>query len=144
MQLVQETIRCNPFATRYVSWLDIGLFRDFTVSAPSTNTGAPTPFDMLRPSSLKPFNLYLPPNFNIPGVENSSVAVCEINNRQPSLTPEQIVGHNAVWIGGGFFVGRVDVVYTWTVEFLTGVEWMLQQGLSSTDQQVRWLTFARM
>jgi hypothetical protein len=42
-----------------------------------------------------------------------------------------------VWIGGGFFVGRVDVIYRWTVEFLGGVEWMLQQGLSSTDQQVR-------
>jgi hypothetical protein len=137
MQLVQATIRCNPFATRYVSWLDIGLFRDFTVSPPSTNTSAPTPFNMLRQSSLEPFNLYLPPNFAIPSVENSSVAVCEISNRQPALTPEQIVRQNVVWIGGGFFVGRVDVMYTWTVEFLTGVEWMLQHGLSSTDQQVR-------
>jgi hypothetical protein len=91
---------------------------------------------MLKPSA-KPFSLYLPPNFDAPDVENSSVAVCELFDRKPDMVPEQIIAYNKVWIGNDFFVGRVDVIHRWTIEFMESVWWMLERGIIGIDEQVR-------
>jgi len=41
---------------------------------------------------------------------------------------------------GCFFIGRVDVLFRWTSEFLTAVERMVAENWISSDQQViTWL-----
>jgi hypothetical protein len=151
-EVMQMAVRENPFRTRYFCWLDIGLFRDMTSPAPKkrnasaspssspTTTSSATSSHVIVPD--KPtFLLYLPPNFTETGADNDSVAVCEVYDRQPLLTPRQIVYGNHVWIGGGFFVARVDVMSRWTREYLAGVRWMMDQRLLSTDQQVIYSMF---
>jgi hypothetical protein len=128
------TIRRNPHRTRYITWVDIGLFRDTTkpMPQPASDSG----FARIEAPSDQPhFRLDLPPGFNF----NTSIAVNEVYTRDPKLTPKAIIYRTKVWLSGGYFVGRVDRMYQWTQDYLQGYEWLIRNNLTNTDEQVGWL-----
>lgn len=127
-ELMQRTIEENPFRTKYICWLDIGLFRHLTseFSSPSVPNG---PL----------FSLSVPVGFN-----SSEVAYTKIESRSEDLSLRQIIHYNSVWVCGAFFIGRVDIMFDWTVEYMDGVERMLEKHWMSTDQQVIYWIFNRL
>ncbi|KAK2155554.1 hypothetical protein LSH36_237g04070 [Paralvinella palmiformis] len=101
----------NFFCTQYFAWIDIGYFRK---------------------TSMSPFEIWIPPNYN-----SSLVAYTEISSRKPELDPKGIVYSNAVWVAGGFFIGEVNVIRQWAETYMRATEMMIRQyELISTDQQV--------
>lgn len=112
----------NPFKTRYFSWVDVGCFRHLTLTNDTK-------------VKVKPFNLYLPPNFNTDSVAYSEVA------RSHNLSALTIFMKNLVWLSGSFFVGSVDVLNVWVREYRLYAEHFISQGLSNTDQQVIYAMF---
>ena len=119
-ELVQRTIRENPFRTRYMCWLDIGLFRDLVM--PENNPAVP---------SGPLFKLHLPI-----GLKKNHVAYGEVKRRLHELEAFRIIYGNFEWVCGCFFIGNVEAMFRWTVEYMEGVEWLLRNKLMSTDQQV--------
>ena len=114
-ELMLKSIQLNPFGTKYFAWLDIGLFRE------------------INTKDQDPFQIHLPPDFN-----QSKVAYAEVYNfnRYSQLSDEQIFLSNSVWVCGCFFLGRIDIMETWTKEYLRHVDYFLGQRLMNTDQQV--------
>lgn len=85
-EVMQRTIRENPFHTKYFSWLDIGLFREL-VSVSSVA-------DQANQKCSK-FRLTFPNNFS-----SDSVAYTQVYRRNAALTPKDIVYKNLVWVCG--------------------------------------------
>ncbi len=112
-ELVSKTVTLNPLHTEFFAWIDIGLFRS------------------LKPEVIKPFQISLPPEFNV-----SRIAYSEVVPRDPGLSSARIFKSNAVWVCGCFFIGRHDVMTTWTRLYMDYVEAVLRHGLMNTDQQV--------
>lgn len=126
-ELMRRTIRDNPFQSAYICWLDLGLFRDLasgTIAAALTND--------------KSFRLALPPRLNTSAVAYTLVYPASVYG---PVSAEQIVKQNTVWVCGCFFIGRVDVVWNWTTEYLMAVEQMVLERWMSTDQQVIYWLF---
>lgn len=119
-ELIRRMIIENEFRTQFVCWLDVGLFRDLVPAlvTPSLPSGPP-------------FLLSLPRGF-----DPETIAYSEVNPRKVELNAEEIVFRNLVWVCGCFFLGRVDVLFRWTLEYMEGVEKMLEGRWMSTDQQV--------
>lgn len=119
-ELIHRTIHRNPFQTKYISWLDIGLFRGLVpATATPSVPGGP------------PFHLDLPQNLG-----SDKIGYTEVYRRDSSLDLGQIISGNYVWICGCFFIGRVDVMFRWVVEYMSAVEQMIGEHWMSTDQQV--------
>jgi len=126
-ELMRWTIRDNPFRSTYICWLDVGLFRDLA----SDSVGAAV-------SNNKSFQLVLPPRLNSSAVAYTVVFPASLNG---PVTAEQVVRLNSVWVCGCFFIGRVDVMWHWTTEYLRAVERMVSEHWMSTDQQVIYWLF---
>ena len=121
-ELMLKTVLENPHRTLYLTWLDIGLFRKLTSFGDNPAVQ----------KDRRHFRMSLPPNF-----DRTSIAYSQVNSISPRLkSPREIIGYNAVWVCGCFFVGRVDKMFYWTLEYMGGVERMLRLELMSTDQQV--------
>ncbi len=103
----------NPFKTKYVAWLDIGLFRG-----------------ILNKKDIKPFKLYIPPQFN-----ESSVAYSQVG-RLYNETAEVIFKRNLVFVCGCFFIGTMSVMHEWANQYKYYLEKYLNMGIANTDQQV--------
>ena len=123
-EVMHQATTENPFRTRYFSWLDVGLFRDLI-------TGVDVIDDNTTLALVGQFSLELPPGFL-----NDSISFCEITERIDSSNASEIVRLNLVWVGGGFFVGKTEVMRRWTTEYMNGVQKMFALGQMSTDQQV--------
>jgi len=126
-ELMQWTIRDNPFQSAYVCWLDVGLFRDLVTDSISSSL-----------SDNKSFRLSLPHGLNSSSIAYSLVSE---DKRRIQLTAKQIVIWNSVFVCGCFFIGRVDVMWNWTTEYFTAVERMVSENWMSTDQQVIYWLF---
>jgi len=121
-ELMRWTIRDNPFHSAYICWLDVGLFRDLATDSVSA-----------AKNDEKSFRLGIPADLN-----SGAVAYTEVLSSPlvPDLTAEEAVKSNIVWICGCFFIGRVDVMWQWSTEYLSAVESMVSENWMSTDQQV--------
>ena len=93
-ELVQLTIRNNPFRTKYFCWQDIGLFRE--------NEQEDSPR----------FSLTLPIGFQM-----DSVAYNEVYRRNSKASVKDIISRNMVWVCGCFFIGEATVMFRWTEEY---------------------------
>ena len=114
--LIKMAARENPFHTKYIAWMDIGYFRDIPYDSGS-------------------FSFHIPPGF-----DESKVAYSEVWPFRPELTTaRQIVSGNYVWVGGGLFIARVDVIREWVRKYVMVTERMLDDGWVSTDQQVLYM-----
>jgi len=125
-ELMRWTIRVNPFRTAYIAWLDVGLFRSLTTHSISSAV-----------NNSKWFRLAIPSDLN-----SSAIGYAEVYRRSsnPNLTAEEVVRRNTDWVSGAFFIGRVDVMWRWTTEYLTAVKQMVSENYISADQQtITWL-----
>jgi len=121
-ELMLKTVMENPFRTLYVTWLDVGLFRQLTNVRDNPAVQ----------KNERHFRISLPSEF-----DTSAIAYAQVDPILPRLKdPKEIIGYNAVWVCGCFFIGRVDTMFYWTLEYMGGVERMLGLKLMSTDQQV--------
>jgi len=121
-ELMQWTIRDNPFRSAYIAWLDVGFFRHLANQSVSSTV-----------ASNNLFQLGIPPDLHRDAVGYTVVVPSSPN---PTLTAEAVVKANMVWLAGGFFIGRVDVMCRWTTEYLTAVEQMVSENWMSADEHV--------
>ena len=112
-ELVNKVIQQELYHTRYLAWLDIGLFRAVV-------------------DEKHIFPLTVPPDFDDTKVAYSGQAVFD-----PSLTPMEIVAGDKVWVGGAMFLARPEVLYIYTQDYMRAVRKLLDMRVMSTDQQVR-------
>jgi len=125
-ELMRWTIRDNPFRTAYIAWLDVGLFRSLATHNVSSAV-----------NNSKYFRLSVPPDLNSSAV---GYTLMYPSSFRPTLTAEAVVKGNVDWVSGAFFIGRVEVMWRWTTEFLTAVRQMVSEKWISADQQtITWL-----
>lgn len=111
-ELVSKVIREELFHTKFVAWLDIGLFRAVV-------------------DEKHVFPLSIPPNFDM-----TKVAYSGQSKFDPTLTAYQIVAGNKVWVGGAMFLARPEILYIYTQDYMQAVRKLLDMKIMSTDQQV--------
>ena len=105
------------YNTKYIAWLDVGLFRN-----------------SIR--NTKDFVLELPPRFN-----DSKVALDLVNNVSMDKDVSDIFKNKIVWICGCLFVGRRELVLRYTDQYKRSVDHFLSRNLMNTDEQVVYATY---
>ncbi|KAK6989984.1 hypothetical protein BgiMline_013251 [Biomphalaria glabrata] len=116
-ELVSKVIKENMFFTKYISWLDIGLYRAIV-------------------SEKHIFPIRLPPGF-----DQDKIAYSGQHKFDSTLSPYQIIEEDKTWVGGAMFLGRPEVVYVYTQDYMRSVEKLLSEKMMSTDQQVIYIMF---
>ena len=117
-ELVHDAIDKGYFSsTKFIAWIDIGYFRYLT-------------------RRRRKFYVVTPP-----GMDESKIAMTEVNRGDMSLFPSDIFRGNLVWVGGGMSVGTRPVFREFVEEYEQSTERFLSQGLSNTDQQVIYSMF---
>lgn len=109
---VGDAIRSNIFESEYYAWLDIGYFRDIV-------------------NDKRYFILTPPENHN-----KSLLAMNEVYSPNLNSTPEEIFKENAVWVGGGMFIGTKNVQLAFEKLYKRAVLHFLERKLMNSDQQV--------
>lgn len=142
-ELMLRTIAENPFNARYYCWLDVGLFRELLPRRAGDDNFLLRVVDDDDDGSggeKGRFSLGLPVGFDDDRIAYTEISEPDrLQKRRP--TAEEIVRHEYVWVCGCFFMGRADRMATWAVEYLLGVDKMLDAGWMSTDQQVIYWLF---
>lgn len=111
--VLENATQSNFFQTKYIGWIDVGIFRDFTAS------------------DTPPFYLGIPPDHH-----EHAVVFQLVQPLTPDVDPQKSVHESNFWLAGGFFCGRFDVLQTFVVDYKTFLLKFLQQNLTNTDQQV--------
>lgn len=111
-ELVNKVICEELFHTKYIAWLDVGLFRAVV-------------------DERHIFPLSVPPDF-----DPDKVAYSGQREFDPTLSAYQIVKNDRVWVGGAMFLGRPEVLYVYTEDYKRAVRKLLDMKIMSTDQQV--------
>ncbi|XP_071116038.1 uncharacterized protein [Haliotis cracherodii] len=110
-EVVENAILNKYVTTDYVTWLDVGYFRDLKRN--------------------KPFKLVVPKNFS-----DNTVAFNKLHHPDPFLEPKVIFKNNSLYVGGGMFIGRPQILLLFILDYRHASEVLLHRGLSNTDQQV--------
>ncbi|KAK6167342.1 hypothetical protein SNE40_021395 [Patella caerulea] len=118
--VVADAVRQDYFQTKHYAWLDVGYFRDIV-------------------NTHKKFILKIPRNFNPKKVAMNQV----FPKPKPEPTMDKVFRRNMVWIGGGFFFGRRDVVLKFEEQYRRTVMYFISRGLMNTDQQILFALFSR-
>lgn len=111
-ELVQRVILQQLYQTRYIAWLDIGLFRA----------------EMKKPQTI---HLTVPVDF-----DRQRVAYHQVNTLN-NVTAKDVVWRNMVWVGGASFLATPEVAFVYCSEYRRAVRKLLDIKIMSTDQQVR-------
>ena len=93
-ELLRRTIIINPFMSKYIAWIDVGVFRDLVSVKGSLFKKEPL------------FTLHIPPNFN-----ESAVAYSRVSPRRPYLSSLDIIFGNSVWVCGCYFISSIHVMF---------------------------------
>lgn len=109
-EIMATVAKQNPFQTRYIAWLDIGLFRDLT--------------------STSDFYITIPPEF-----KQHRVAFTQVG---PLLnkSADEIFKNNLVFVCGCFFISEMTTMLDWTLKYKQYANHYLVLRLTNTDQQV--------
>lgn len=110
-EVLAMSIKNNYFKTKYFAWLDIGFFRHI--------------------ASVDQFVMGLPLHF-----DPTMVAYSRLNPINKDLTLKTIIDTNQDWVGGGYVLGRLDVLYTFTEDYRKFVEKAIKDKLMSSDLQL--------
>ncbi|CAL1538627.1 unnamed protein product [Lymnaea stagnalis] len=116
-ELVNKVIREKMFHTKYISWLDIGLYRGVV-------------------DEKHIFPIRLPPDF-----DQDKIAYSGQHKFDSSLSPYQIIVEDRTWVGGAMFLGRPEVMFVYTQDYMNAVKKLLSENMMSTDQQVIYIMF---
>lgn len=112
-ELMEWVSQINHFNTKYIAWLDIGLFREIAGI-----------------EYIMPFKLHTPPALNVDRVAYAQV---ECFKKEKIHV---IFKTNIVLVCGCFFVGNMYIMAQWTKHYLYYAEKYIELGLANTDQQV--------
>lgn len=115
-ELVQKVVRERMYQTRFVAWLDIGLFRS-------------------EAKKNKTIHLTVPTDFKRTHVGYSQV------NKFVTTTPADVIRRNMVWVGGASFLATPEVIYVYCSDYRRAVRKLLVMKWMSTDQQVIYSMF---
>ncbi|XP_076472670.1 uncharacterized protein LOC143302057 isoform X3 [Babylonia areolata] len=115
-EAVQKVVRERMYQTRYVAWLDIGLFRHEVKNKTTIHLTVPKDFDRTR-------------------VAYSQVSAFV------NMTPAAIIRRNRVWVGGASFLATPEVADVYCSEYRRAVRKLLDMNWMSTDQQVIYTMF---
>ena len=143
-EFVKLVIDARLFPSRYIAWADVGYFRslhwpDRPIPSPEPGISAaaaniakflqrPTPFLLSPPDSL----------------DDSRVGYTQVfYDRWDDLTPEKIVYEGLDWLAGGFFIGTRDTLAKWIAQYRFYVEWLMQRGLVTPDQQILYSMYTK-
>ena len=110
--VMNQSINENAFRTKYFAWVDIGYF---SRSIDKMNS---------------PFGIRLPYNF-----DERKVSFGEVY-KPMRRTLKQIIENNEIWVAGGFFLAKVNVMKKWVEDYIYYTQKFIELGLISTDQQV--------
>ncbi|BFZ21471.1 hypothetical protein BsWGS_24510 [Bradybaena similaris] len=116
---LQMAIQRGLVYTDHLAWLDIGLFRNLLQTD-------------LRPKEDR-FSLEVPENFNSSTVGMSQVASWQDMSK---LSPWDYIKDNQVWVSGAFALATKETMWTFSESYKLTLKQLLDEGLSSTDQQV--------
>ena len=128
---LERAIRANYFGSKYFAWIDVGIFRELSLTGEAEGGGGGGADNSGGKRPTPHFGLLLPAHF-----DEQRVAFGQVFAPNFELTPEQIVAKNEVWLCGCFFAAERGVMLRFAAQYAAGVEEMLARGLSSTDQQV--------
>lgn len=117
--VVAETIRKGVFANPYFAWVDIGYFRDVV-------------------ERKVDFTLDIPPGFD-PG----KISVNRVEGLSMNIDPFTIFRKNIVWVGGGIFLGKGEVLLQFEQLYHRAVKYFLDQQLVNSDQQVLYSMYSK-
>lgn len=117
--VVAETIRKGVFANPYFAWVDIGYFRDVV-------------------ERKVDFTLDIPPGFD-PG----KISVNRVEGLSMNIDPFTIFRKNTVWVGGGIFLGKGEVLLQFEQLYHRAVKYFLDQQLVNSDQQVLYSMYSK-
>ena len=110
--VVAETVRKKVFDTPYYAWLDVGYFRDIV-------------------QRKEFFKMEIPPGF-----DSKRLSFNHISNQPMTTKPFTIFRNNIVWVGGGMFLGRGEVILKLEQLYHSAVLYFLEKKLMNSDQQV--------
>lgn len=110
--VIARAAKENFFRTNYLAWLDVGYFRGIV-------------------HNHSCFALRKPPNFN-----ESRVAMNLVYNVSLNIPHAKIFRQNIVWVGGGLFLARRDVIIRYEQMYQRAMDIFLSQKLMNTDQQM--------
>lgn len=110
--VVQHAIQNKYLPNKFYAWLDIGYFRDLV--------GGKQYFQLLPPNDLS----------------ESKVAFNQVYGKNEQLTPSQIFRGNIVWLGGGMFIGRANLLSQFEEQYRRAFNYFLDAKVMNTDQQV--------
>lgn len=116
-ELVNRVIKEKLFNTKYVSWIDIGLYRAIV-------------------SETHHFPIRIPQGFDPEKVSYSGQHPFDF-----SLSPYQIIVEDKTWVGGAMFLGKPEVLYVYTQDYMRAVEKLISEHMMSTDQQVIYIMY---
>ncbi|XP_076468033.1 uncharacterized protein LOC143298898 [Babylonia areolata] len=115
-ELVQRVLREGLYQTRFVAWLDIGYFRQEITKNETIHLTVPTDF-------------------------NRTHVGCSLVNTFQSMTVDNVIRWNKVWVGGGAFLATPEVAYVFCNDYRRAVRGLLDMKWMSTDQQVIYSMF---
>ncbi|BFZ21473.1 hypothetical protein BsWGS_24512 [Bradybaena similaris] len=105
--------------TDHMAWMDIGLFRNLLQAN-------------LRPKEDR-FSLEVPENFN-----SSYIGMSQVSSWQhvSKLSPWDYIRDNQVWVAGGVLLATKENMWKFSESYKLTVNELVDEGMSSTDQQV--------
>ncbi|RUS69963.1 hypothetical protein EGW08_022271 [Elysia chlorotica] len=100
--------------TKYVAWMDLGLFRKVKPTDPTFSLAPP------------------------PGLNTSRVGVSQVTARKAveSLSETEIYRKNIVWVAGGFLIATRPIMSQFIINYREVSAHLKLRGLADTDQQV--------
>ncbi|XP_062606838.1 uncharacterized protein LOC134268593 [Saccostrea cucullata] len=116
-ELLEIVIKKKLHRTRYLSWVDIGYFRE---------------------KMNKIYKLEPPDN-----LKEGHIAYTQIHPFYEYMQPEDIIKNNAVWIAGGFILGKPEYLMIMIEDYRKAVEDLISKRLMDTDQQVLYILYSQ-
>lgn len=116
-ELLEIAIKKKLLRTRYISWVDIGYFRE---------------------NMNKLYRLEPPDN-----LKEGHIAYTQIHPFYSYMQPEDIIKSNSVWIAGGFILGKPEYLMILIKDYKNMVEDLISKRLMDTDQQILYILYSR-
>ena len=112
-ELLYRTILTNPYRTKYFAWVDIGYYRKYL-------------------NKTEHFIIELPKGF-----EKDKIAYGDVSRLWGSANNREQLSKDEKRIAGGFFIGMLEPLLRWSVEYLDYMYYLLtEKNVVLTDQKL--------
>ncbi|XP_076462515.1 uncharacterized protein LOC143294880 [Babylonia areolata] len=118
-ELLQRTVKENPFKTPFFAWMDTGYFRN------------------LDQTHFELFKLVPPTTFN-----TEMVSMSQAYPHDPNIPAKDVIKHNLVWVSGEMLLGLGEALTNFTLLYQETVARLLKAELSGGDEQIIFLMYS--